>query len=227
MPTKRNTVSGILKATNIKKAYKQLEVLKGVDLEVEAGEILSIIGKSGSGKSTLLHVLGTLQKPDAGELEIRSEFPFSFSGKALSKFRNQHMGFIFQFHNLLQEFSAIENVMLPALIYTTSAEARDRASELLNLLGLADRSDHRPGQLSGGEQQRVAIARALINQPDIVFADEPTGNLDEETSEELHQLILDLRNELNQTFVIVTHNPDLAALGNRTLVMQDGLLESA
>ena len=218
-------MSIILKGTGIKKAYNKLEVLKGIDLTVEAGEILSIIGKSGSGKSTLLHVLGTLQKPDSGTVEIRSEFPFKFKEKALSKFRNQHMGFVFQFHNLLQEFSAIENIMLPALIYTTSEEARNRAEELLGLLGLTDRANHRPGQLSGGEQQRVAIARALINQPDIVFADEPTGNLDEETSEELHQLILKLRNDLNQTFVIVTHNPDLAKLGNRTLTMQDGLLQ--
>lgn len=220
-------MSIILKATGIKKAYSNLEVLKGIDLTVEAGEILSIIGKSGSGKSTLLHVLGTLQKPDSGRVEIRSELPFELSGKALSKFRNQHMGFVFQFHNLLEEFSAIENIMLPALIYTTSAKARSRAGELLGLLGLSDRSEHRPGQLSGGEQQRVAIARALINQPDIVFADEPTGNLDEQTSEELHQLILKLRNDLNQTFVIVTHNPDLAQLGNRTLTMQDGLLQTS
>lgn len=204
-----------------------MEVLKGIDLTVEAGEILSIIGKSGSGKSTLLHVLGTLQKPDSGRVEIRSELPFELSGKALSKFRNQHMGFVFQFHNLLEEFSAIENIMLPALIYTTSTKARSRAGELLGLLGLSDRAEHRPGQLSGGEQQRVAIARALINQPDIVFADEPTGNLDEQTSEELHQLILKLRNDLNQTFVIVTHNPDLAQLGNRTLTMQDGLLQTS
>lgn len=220
-------MSIILKATGIKKAYSNLEVLKGIDLTVEAGEILSIIGKSGSGKSTLLHVLGTLQKPDSGQVEIRSELPFKLSGKALSKFRNQHMGFVFQFHNLLEEFSAIENIMLPALIYTTSAQARSRAGELLGLLGLSDRAEHRPGQLSGGEQQRVAIARALINQPDIVFADEPTGNLDEQTSEELHQLILKLRNDLNQTFVIVTHNPDLAQLGNRTLTMQDGLLQTS
>lgn len=215
----------ILKAEGIWKSYGELTVLKGANLEVNAQEILSIVGKSGSGKSTLLHVLGTLQKPDAGELKIRDEHPFQLSGKALSKFRNRRMGFVFQFHNLLQEFSAIENVMLPALIYSNSSQAESKATELLSMLGLADRMNHRPGQLSGGEQQRVAIARALINQPDIVFADEPTGNLDEETSEELHQFILKLRRELNQTFIIVTHNPDLAQLGDRRMVMADGVLE--
>jgi len=220
-------VSTILKAEGIWKSYGELAVLKGANLEVEAGEILSIVGKSGSGKSTLLHVLGTLQKPDSGELEIRSEFPFRLSGKSLSKFRNRRMGFVFQFHNLLQEFSAIENVMLPALIYTSTQKAQSRAKELLSMLGLKNRESHRPGQLSGGEQQRVAIARALINQPDIVFADEPTGNLDEETSEELHQIILKLRKELDQTFVIVTHNPELAGLGDRCMEMTDGVLHAA
>lgn len=215
----------ILKAEGIWKSYGDLTVLRGANVKVNAQEILAIVGKSGSGKSTLLHVLGTLQKPDEGELEIRSERPFELSGKALSKFRNRRMGFVFQFHNLLQEFSAIENVMLPALIYSSSSQAESKAKELLSMLGLADRISHRPGQLSGGEQQRVAIARALINQPDIVFADEPTGNLDEETSDELHQFILKLREELNQTFIIVTHNPDLAALGDRRMVMADGVLE--
>jgi lipoprotein-releasing system ATP-binding protein len=219
-------VAKILTAENITKSYGQLEVLKGINLQVQAGEILSIIGKSGSGKSTLLHVLGTLQKPNGGTVKIQSEYPFKLSKKKLSKFRNRHIGFVFQFHNLLPEFSALENVMLPALIYKTTNEAKSRALNLLDLLGLGDRADHRPNQLSGGEQQRVAIARALINQPDIVFADEPTGNLDEETSGELHELILKLRKELNQTFVIVTHNTDLAHLGNRTLTMLDGLLET-
>jgi lipoprotein-releasing system ATP-binding protein len=218
-------VPTILKAEGIWKSYGDLTVLRGANVKVNAQEILAIVGKSGSGKSTLLHVLGTLQKPDEGELEIRSERPFELSGKALSKFRNRRMGFVFQFHNLLQEFSAIENVMLPALIYSSSSQAESKAKELLSMLGLADRISHRPGQLSGGEQQRVAIARALINQPDIVFADEPTGNLDEETSDELHQFILKLREELNQTFIIVTHNPDLAALGDRRMVMADGVLE--
>jgi lipoprotein-releasing system ATP-binding protein len=218
------SVSIILKAEGVHKSYADVEVLKGVNLQVKTGEILSIIGKSGSGKSTLLHVLGTLQKPDAGIIEVGSAYPFDLSGKALSKFRNKRMGFVFQFHNLLQEFTAIENVMIPALIYSSTNQAQSKAKELLSILGLSNRADHRPGQLSGGEQQRVAIARALINQPDIVFADEPTGNLDEETSADLHRVILKLRDELTQTFVIVTHNPELAQLGHRSLRMVDGVL---
>jgi lipoprotein-releasing system ATP-binding protein len=217
-------LTAILTAQGIKKSYDQLRVLKGIDLNVQAGEILSIIGKSGSGKSTLLHILGTLQQPDLGTVEIQGQNPFQFKSKALAKFRNQQLGFVFQFHNLLNEFTALENIVLPALIHQNKSDATHRARELLDLLGLPDRDHHKPAQLSGGEQQRVAIARALINQPKVVFADEPTGNLDEETSADLHRLILQLRNELNQTFVMVTHNPELAQISDRTLTMQDGLL---
>ncbi len=217
-------MAAILTAQDIKKSYDQLQVLKGIDLSVKTGEILSIIGKSGSGKSTLLHILGTLQQPDSGLVEIQGQNPFQFKSKALAKFRNQQLGFVFQFHNLLNEFTALENILLPALIHQNKSSATERARELLDLLGLPDRDHHKPAQLSGGEQQRVAIARALINQPQVVFADEPTGNLDEETSADLHRLIFRLRDELNQTFVMVTHNPELAEISDRTLSMQDGLL---
>jgi len=213
----------MLKATNIHKSYDDLHVLKGVDIEVNQGELISIIGKSGSGKSTLLHILGSLDIPDQGQVLINGENIFEKKEKDLSTFRNKHIGFVFQFHHLLAEFDALENVKIPGLIQKTEATALDKkAKELLDYLGLKDRMDHKPGQLSGGEQQRVAIARALINSPQIIFADEPTGNLDKSTSDEMHQLFFQLKKDFNQTFVLVTHNMELANLSDRTLEMVDG-----
>ncbi len=213
----------MLKATNIHKSYDDLHVLKGVDIEVNKGELISIIGKSGSGKSTLLHILGSLDIPDQGQVFINDQNIFDKKEKDLSTFRNKHIGFVFQFHHLLAEFDALENVKIPGLIQKTDATALDKkAKELLDYLGLKDRMDHKPGQLSGGEQQRVAIARALINDPQIIFADEPTGNLDKSTSDELHQLFFQLKKDFNQTFVLVTHNMELANLSDRTLEMVDG-----
>lgn len=211
----------ILIAKNICKSYGTLNVLSEIDLTIEKGEILSIIGKSGAGKSTLLHIIGTLQKPDQGTLEINELAPFAFSNRRLSKFRNQNLGFVFQFHHLLEEFTAYENVILPATIHPNGVDNK-RAEQLLEILGISERKNHKPSELSGGEQQRVAFARALINDPMIVFADEPTGNLDQETSDDIHNLILDLRKRLNQTFVIVTHNEELSGLSDRKLVMKDG-----
>ncbi len=216
----------MLVAKNIKKSYGDLTVLKGVDVSIDQGEIVSFVGKSGAGKTTLLHILGTLDRPDSGELIIRDTDVFKLNEKKLASFRNLNIGFIFQFHHLLPEFSAIENVCIPAFINQKSeAESQARAKELLSYLGLAKRLDHKPTQLSGGEQQRVAVARALMNEPAIVFADEPTGNLDSGTSQELHQLIFQLRKDFNQTFVIVTHNEELADMSDRKLVMTDGLLD--
>jgi len=215
----------VIEAKGIEKSYGQLAVLKGVDLHIAAGEVVSIVGRSGAGKSTLLHILGTLDSPDRGTLTVRGESVFTLSPKKLAAFRNQHIGFVFQFHHLLPEFTAVENVCIPALIQHTSlSQAQKRAKELLDYLGLAERFEHKPNQLSGGEQQRVAVARALMNQPAIVFADEPTGNLDSATSEELHQLIFQLRKDFQQSFVIVTHNQELARMSDRTLVMEDGRL---
>ncbi len=216
----------MLVAKNIKKSYGDLTVLKGVDVSIDQGEIVSFVGKSGAGKTTLLHILGTLDQPDSGELQIRDTEVFKLNEKKIASFRNLNVGFIFQFHHLLPEFSALENVCIPAFINKKSeAESQARAKELLSYLGLSKRLDHKPTQLSGGEQQRVAVARALMNEPAIVFADEPSGNLDSSTSKELHQLIFQLRKDFNQTFVIVTHNEELADMSDRKLVMTDGLLD--
>lgn len=215
----------MIKAVDIRKSFGALEVLKGVNLEIDAGEIVSIIGKSGAGKSTLLHILGTLDAPDSGQLFIKGHEITQLNKKRLSTFRNEHIGFIFQFHHLLPEFTALENVCIPAYIKKSNdPNAIPRAKELLDYLGLSDRLDHKPTQLSGGEQQRVAVARALINQPAVVFADEPSGNLDSESSNELHQLIFNLRKDFNQTFIIVTHNLELADMSDRCLEMSDGVL---
>lgn len=215
----------MLKAQSIHKSYEKLEILKGVDLEVNKGEIVAIVGASGAGKSTLLNILGTLDKPDSGKIWINGIETGTLSSSQLSAFRNHKIGFIFQFHHLLAEFNALENVCIPAFIAGTSKSvAEKKATELLEKLGLADRLYHKPGQLSGGEQQRVAVARALINNPALIFADEPSGNLDSANALELHQLFLKLRNDFNQTFIIVTHNEDLAALSDRQVIMKDGLI---
>jgi lipoprotein-releasing system ATP-binding protein len=216
----------VISAKQIKKAYKDLHVLKGVDLTISESEIISIVGASGAGKTTLLQILGTLDKPDYTadtELIINDQSIKSLNDKALAKFRNKNIGFIFQFHQLLPEFTALENVCIPAFINNTpKAEAEKRAKELLDYLGLSERIDHKPNSLSGGEQQRVAVARALINQPNIIFADEPSGNLDSESAEQLHNLFFQLREEFKQTFVIVTHNQELANMADRKLTMVDG-----
>lgn len=216
----------MLQAKGIFKSYGPVAVLKGVDIEIGKGEITSIVGPSGSGKSTLLHILGTLDKPDRGEVFLHGNNITGLKANKLSSFRNQHIGFVFQFHHLLPEFSALENVCIPGwLTKRSKAEIKERALQLLGRLGLKHRMDNKPGQLSGGEQQRVAVARALINQPDIVFADEPTGNLDTANARELHQLFFDLRSEFQQTFLIVTHNEELAQLSDRILHMKDGIME--
>lgn len=215
----------ILKAGDISKTYGTVDVLKGIDFSVQKGEVVSIVGASGAGKSTLLHVLGSLDKPDNGWVKINGEEISLMNDKSLSAFRNQYIGFIFQFHNLLPEFTAVENVLLPAMIgQRNMKESEKRAKELLSFLGLSHRFSHYPNQLSGGEQQRVAVARALINEPLIVFADEPSGNLDTHNAEELHQLFFDLRKTYNQTFVIVTHNETLANLSDRKVIMKDGVI---
>ena len=217
----------MLITSDIRKKYGNLEVLKGIDLEVKKGEIVSIVGASGAGKSTLLQILGTLDKPDSGIVKLNEEDIFKFSEKELAKFRNQKLGFIFQFHNLFAEFTAIENVCMPAYIRGTDDKtANIRAEYLLELLGLSDRATNLPSQMSGGEQQRVAVARAIMNEPQIVFADEPSGNLDSKNAHELHELFFRLRDELNQTFVIVTHNQSLADMADRKLVMEDGKIIS-
>jgi lipoprotein-releasing system ATP-binding protein len=215
----------VLKAQHIQKGYGPLKILKDVNFSVNRGEIVSIVGKSGAGKSTLLHILGTLDKADAGELWINETSVFELPNKKLSAFRNKHIGFIFQFHHLLPEFTALENVCIPGFIQKTNTkQVQKRAAELLDYLGMSHRLEHKPSELSGGEQQRVAVARALINQPDIIFADEPTGNLDSGTSQDLHTLIQQLRKDYQQTFVIVTHNSELAQLSDRCFTMQDGIL---
>jgi lipoprotein-releasing system ATP-binding protein len=213
----------MIKVQNIIKSYQQLQVLKGINLHIKKGEVVAIVGKSGAGKSTLLHILGTLDRPDEGKLLINDTDITALSAKQLAAFRNEQIGFIFQFHHLLPEFNAIENVCIPAYIQNTSQKkAEDRAKELLAYLGLEKRFKHKPSELSGGEQQRVAVARALMNEPAVVLADEPSGNLDSATSQELHELFFELRDEFQQTFVIVTHNPELADMSDRTLTMQDG-----
>lgn len=208
---------------NIHKRFGTVEVLKGVDVKVSKGEVVSIVGPSGSGKSTLLHILGTLDKADQGSVSMNNVSLSSLAGNKLADFRNKHIGFVFQFHHLLPEFSALENVCIPGwLAGKKKKEVEERAKELLSLLGLSHRMQNKPGEMSGGEQQRVAVARALINKPDIVFADEPTGNLDSANARELHQLFFDLREKFNQTFLIVTHNEELARLSDRILYMKDG-----
>ena len=217
----------MLKARNIHKSFGELPVLKGIDLQVKKGEIVSIVGASGAGKSTLLHILGTIDKANKGELEIDNIKVNNLNDKKLSLFRNKHIGFVFQFHHLLPEFTALENVCIPAFISGKSKkQAEKEATMLLEYLSLSDRSTHKPAELSGGEQQRIAIARALINNPSVVFADEPSGNLDSEASEKLHQLFLELRVKLNQTFVIVTHNKALANMADRKLEIKDGIISS-
>ncbi|SKB94659.1 lipoprotein-releasing system ATP-binding protein [Dyadobacter psychrophilus] len=218
----------LLRASGIRRTYGSLQVLKGIDLEVERGEVVAIVGPSGAGKSTFLHILGTLDRPEQGQVFIEDINVFTQKDKDLARFRNEKIGFIFQFHNLLAEFTALENACMPGYIngMMSEKEILTRGRELLDMLGLKDRADHLPSQLSGGEQQRVAVARALLNKPSIVLADEPSGNLDSHNALELHQLFFKLRDEFGQTFVIVTHNEDLAAMADRRLVMQDGFMQS-
>ena len=213
----------MLSGKNIYKSYGPVQVLKGVDIEIQKGEVASIVGPSGSGKSTLLHILGTLDKADMGEVNMNNTTINSLSGKKLAAFRNKHIGFVFQFHHLLPEFTALENVCIPGwLAGRKKSEVKEKAGELLKMLGLGQRVENKPNEMSGGEQQRVAVARALINNPDIVMADELTGNLDSANARDLHQLFFDLRKQFNQTFLIVTHNEELAKLSDRVLYMKDG-----
>ncbi|MCP4443237.1 MAG: ABC transporter ATP-binding protein [Aureispira sp.] len=215
----------MIQATDIHKYYGDLHVLKGVSVDIKKGEIVSIVGQSGAGKSTLLHIVGTLDSPSKGTLSINDTIIQDLEAKELAKFRNEHIGFVFQFHHLLPEFTAVENVCVPAFIKGSSEkEAKKRAKELLDYLGLGHRMEHKPSQLSGGEQQRVAVARALMNEPAVVLADEPSGNLDTNTSDELHNLFFKLRDDFQQTFVIVTHNLELANMSDRKLEMRDGLM---
>lgn len=216
----------LLRASGIRRTYGSLQVLKGIDLEVKKGEVVAIVGPSGAGKSTFLHILGTLDRPEQGEVFIEGSNVFTQKDKELARFRNGKIGFIFQFHNLLAEFTALENVCMPGYINgnVNEKDIQARAKELLELLGLGGRVDHLPSQLSGGEQQRVAVARALLNRPAIVLADEPSGNLDSHNALDLHQLFFKLRDETGQTFIIVTHNEELAEMADRRLVMQDGLM---
>lgn len=215
----------MIRLTDIRKRFGELEVLKGVSLGVRQGEVVSVVGASGAGKTTLLQIMGTLSRPDAGRVEIGGEDPFALGDKALSRFRNDRIGFVFQFHHLLAEFSAFENVCIPGLIgRRPRAGVERRAAELLGMMGLAARRDHKPGQLSGGEQQRVAIARALVNSPAVLLADEPSGNLDSHNRDEIHRLFFDLRERLGQTVVIVTHDENLAAMADRKITMSDGTI---
>lgn len=208
---------------NIHKSFGQLEVLKGIDLDIQPHEVVSIVGPSGAGKTTLLQIMGTLYKPDQGTVEIAGENVLNLSAKKLSRFRCEHLGFVFQFHQLLPEFTAVENVMIPGMIARRpNSEIKKRALELLDFMGLADRATHKPAELSGGEKQRVAVARALMNNPNVILADEPSGSLDSHNKEELHKLFFRLRDELGQTFVIVTHDEGLASLTDRTIHMIDG-----
>ncbi|MBR4187756.1 MAG: ABC transporter ATP-binding protein [Bacteroidaceae bacterium] len=213
----------MIQVRNIRKSFGNLEVLKGIDLDIERGKVVSIVGASGAGKTTLLQIMGTLDKPDSGSVVIDGVDVMQLSDAKRSAFRNKHMGFVFQFHQLLPEFTALENVMMPALIGgTPKREARKRAEELLDFMGLSQRASHKPSELSGGEKQRVAVARALVGKPDVVFADEPSGSLDTQNKQELHRLFFDLRDQMGQTFVIVTHDEQLADLADRKICMQDG-----
>lgn len=215
----------MIKLEGITKSFGALQVLKGIDLEINKGELVSIVGPSGAGKTTLLQIMGTLDEPDAGTVYINETNVSKMKEKGLSAFRNRHIGFVFQFHQLLPEFTALENIMIPALIAgVSSKEANTRAMEILNFMGLAERASHKPNELSGGEKQRVAVARALINNPSVILADEPSGSLDTHNKEELHQLFFDLRDRLGQTFVIVTHDEELAKITDRTVHMIDGMV---
>ena len=215
----------MIQANGIRKSFGNLEVLKGIDLQIAKQEIVSIVGASGAGKSTLLHILGTLDRADQGTLLIEGNEVNKLNDRSLAEFRNKHIGFVFQFHHLLPEFTALENICIPAFIGgTPKEEAEKHALQLLEYLNLTDRKDHKPSQLSGGEQQRIAVARALINRPTVVLADEPSGNLDSKSAQELHQLFFRLRDEFQQTFVIVTHNPELAAMSDRTITIKDGII---
>lgn len=215
----------MIQARGITKSYASLKVLKGIDLSIEKAEIVSVVGASGAGKSTLLHILGSLDRADSGTVTIAGQEITRLGDKKLAAFRNRHIGFIFQFHHLLPEFTALENVCIPAFIAKTgSRAARQKAGELLEFLGLGERTEHKPSQLSGGEQQRVAVARALINTPDILLADEPSGNLDSANARELHKLFFSLRDKYAQTMVIVTHNEELAAMADRKISMRDGII---
>jgi len=217
----------MLRATNLEKSYGDLAVLKGIDLEINKGEVVAIVGASGAGKSTLLHILGTLDTPDKGKVFIQEKDVFSQSSKNLAAFRNKSIGFVFQFHNLLPEFTAIENVMIPGLIgQGEEMQVRERAASLLGMLGLKERQDHKPSELSGGEQQRVAVARAMINSPDLILADEPSGNLDSQNAIDLHNLFFKLRKDVGQTFVIVTHNQELARMSDRKIELKDGRIKN-
>lgn len=216
----------MITARNIKKSYGDIHVLNGINIDIPQGEIISIIGKSGAGKSTLLHILGTLDRPDSGEIDICDQKITTLNEKQLAAFRNKNIGFVFQFHHLLQEFTALENVCIPAFIARFDVkETEKKAKELLSYLGLGQRLHHKPNQLSGGEAQRVAVARSLINNPAVIFADEPTGNLDKASSENLHTLFFNLRKDFNHSFVIVTHNSDLAALSDRIITIEDGIIK--
>lgn len=211
---------------NLTKSFGSLQVLKGIDLHIDKGEVVSIVGPSGAGKTTLLQIIGTLDKPDTGSVCVDGIDTTTLSQNALADFRNRHLGFVFQFHQLLPEFTAIENIMIPAYIAGTSNKAaKERAKELLQFMGLTDRANHKPNELSGGEKQRVAVARALVNSPAVILADEPSGSLDTKNKEELHQLFFDLRDKFGQTFVIVTHDEQLATITDRTIHMRDGLLD--
>lgn len=216
----------MIKLEGITKSFGSLQVLKGIDLEINKGEIVSIVGPSGAGKTTLLQIMGTLDEPDAGTVQIDGTIVSRMKEKELSAFRNKNIGFVFQFHQLLPEFTALENVMIPALIAgVSSKEANDRATKILDFMGLVDRASHKPNELSGGEKQRVAVARALINDPAVILADEPSGSLDTHNKEDLHQLFFDLRDRLGQTFVIVTHDEGLAKITDRTVHMVDGMIK--
>ena len=218
----------MIRVTDIHKSFGSLEVLRGVSLEVADREVVSIVGASGAGKTTLLQIIGTLSRPDSGRVEIDGRDPFALGDRDLSRFRNERIGFVFQFHHLLPEFTAFENVCIPGFIgHRPRPEVERRADELLAMMGLAERRDHKPSQLSGGEQQRVAIARALINSPAVLLADEPSGNLDSRNREEIHRLFFDLRDHLGQTVVIVTHDEHLAEMSDRRIVMSDGLISEA
>jgi lipoprotein-releasing system ATP-binding protein len=217
----------MLRATNLEKSYGHLAVLKGIDLEINKGEVVAIVGASGAGKSTLLHILGTLDTPDKGKVYIQEKDVFGQSSKGLAAFRNKSIGFVFQFHNLLPEFSALENVMIPGLIgQGEEKQIRQRAISLLEMLGLQERKDHKPSELSGGEQQRVAVARAMINSPELILADEPSGNLDSRNAIDLNNLFFQLRKDIGQTFIIVTHNEALAGMSDRKIELKDGRIKN-